>query len=114
MDRIAIQTKVLTRYDLFQHRNDMVRFRLRMNHRFVRTPLGLLGLALITLSWVLSTHLLWSAPALSSMYGQYAFGLTSLGWEVVIATFGLGVVVFLYASLPIFHKRAILQTAARN
>jgi predicted small integral membrane protein len=50
-----------------------------MNPRFVRITIGLLGLALVTLSWVLMQPVLWSRPALSSMYGLYTFGLTSLG-----------------------------------
>jgi len=70
-----------------------------MNPRFVRITIGLLGLALVILSWVLTQPVLWSQPALSGMYGLYSFALTSLGWTVVIAIFGVGFIMTLYGLL---------------
>lgn len=85
-----------------------------MKHRFIRIAIGLIGLALVAMSWVLSTPLLWGLPVLAPMYGLFRFTLTSLGLEVVISIFVLGLVVLLYALLPVLHKQAIPQTAVRN
>jgi hypothetical protein len=71
----------------------------RMNHPFVRNTIGLLGLAFVILSWVLTQPVLWSQPALSGMYGLYGFALTSLGWTVVIVIFVVGFIMTLYGLL---------------
>ena len=70
---------------------------------------GIVGLALVILSWVLTTSLLWSEPALASMYGQFFFGLTTQGWTVVdvAATLGFAMLLYSLLSLPSRLKVAL-------
>jgi len=75
--------------------------------RLTRLLVGLLGLMLLTSSWVFSTSLFWSIPALSPLYSYLEIIATSSGWIVAIPTFVVGFAILLYAMLPVLRKRGL-------